>query len=276
MMEFEPNLSLLFSELPLLQRPAAAAAAGFKGAEMWWPFDGPEPPASQVDAVARAFEEADIRLALLNFDGGDIAAGDRGIVSDPAHVRRFRANVDVAIELARRLDCPTLNALYGNRVDGLRWEMQRDVALENLAFASAAAERIGARVVVEALNPEEHPRYGLHRRRDAIDLIDQLGRTSGGNVSFLFDVYHAQRSGDDLIETIVRDGSKIAHVQIADVPGRHEPGTGAIPFGAVLQALHDHGYDGWIGLEFIPSVDTSSALRCLEQPEFRVFRNRQT
>ncbi|MDP8978816.1 MAG: TIM barrel protein, partial [Actinomycetota bacterium] len=141
-MRFDVNLSILFTELELLRRPAAAAAAGFQAVEMWWPFDSPEPPDSEVDDLVRAVTDAGVRLACLNFYAGVLAGGDRGVLSIPAQAAAFTANVPVATELAARLGCGVLNALYGNRVDGVAPAEQDALAVANLAVAADAAARV--------------------------------------------------------------------------------------------------------------------------------------
>ena len=264
-MRFEPNLSMLFTELPLLERPAAAAAAGFKAAELWWPFDGPEPLSSQIDELAFAFTAADIGLACLNFYAGDFSTGERGLTAVPGAEARFRANLAPAVELAGRLRCPTLNALFGNRDPEWTPAHQEDLAIENLALAAAAASRIGAQLVVEALNPVEYPRYGLNHSADVIAFLDRA-RAAGVEASCSFDLYHVVMGGEDPLAFVAQHGDRIGHVQLADVPGRHEPGSGTIDFTAILAAIEASGYAGWVGFEYLPSMPSSPSLeRALER-----------
>ncbi|GAA5062257.1 hydroxypyruvate isomerase [Thermocatellispora tengchongensis] len=248
-MRFDVNLSILFTELPLLERPAAAAAAGFDAVELWWPFDGPAPADRELDALVRAIRDAGVRLVGLNFDAGDMAAGDRGLLSRPGDAARFRDNIDVAVGLAESLGCTVLNALYGNAEPGVAPETQRAVAIENLSLAAKAAERIGATVVVEALNSYESPAYPVTSSAAAFELID---RVAAPNVAFLADFYHLYRMGEDPFALIERDAHRFGHVQIADAPGRGRPGTGEIPYDRVLAALAARGYRGHVGLEFKP------------------------
>jgi len=259
-MRFEPNLSILFTELPLLERPAAAAAAGFEAAEIWWPFDEPDPPGARIDELIRAFDGAGVVLACLNFYAGDFGAGERGLISVPGEQARFRANVEVAVELAGKLHCGTLNALYGNRAVDATPDRQEALAIENLAAAVNAARRIGAQVVVEALNRVEYPRYGLHSVDQVVTFLDRVHDASGVVARCSLDVYHAAMTGDRLVESVARHGDRIGHVQLADVPGRHEPGTGTIDFPSVLDALERQGYEGWVGLEYIPSSESGASL----------------
>ena len=264
-MRFEPNLSMLFTELPLLERPAAAAAAGFKAAELWWPFDGPEPPGAQVDELADAFAAAGIDLACLNLYGGDFSTGERGLTSVPGSEAVFRANLDPAMELVGRLRCRTINALFGNRDPESTPARQAGLAIENLALAAAAAARFGAQLVVEALNPVEYPRYGLNQSADVIAFLDRA-RAAGVEARCSFDLYHVVMGGEDPVAIVARHADRIGHVQVADVPGRHEPGTGTVDFRPILEAIEGAGYAGWVGFEYLPSMPSRASLeRALEQ-----------
>lgn len=263
-MRFDANLSMLFTEEELLERPAAAARAGFGAVEIWWPFTDPHPSSSQVDAFVAALDRAQVQLVGLNFAAGDMAGGDRGLVSDPDALDVFRGNVELALSIGERTGCRVFNALYGNRRDDLQPEQQDQVALDNLTFAVASAAEIGATVVVEALNPWENPRYPLVTTGDAVQVLDRVESASGIRPKLLYDCYHAQRSEGNLIDTIRTRIGDIGHVQIADSPGRNEPGTGEINFRRVLEALRDAGYEGHVGLEYRPAGSTISSLTALE------------
>ena len=245
------NLSILFTELPLLERPAAAAAAGFDSAELWWTLDGPTPPQAELDALRRAFTDAGVRLTGLNFDAGDMAAGSKGLLSRPDEVQQFRDNIPVAVALADSLGCRALNALYGNRIDGLDPRVQDELALENLALAAHAAHGIGAVLLVEALNAPEAPQYGLLSSKDAVAVVDQVNAHTGlGNARFLCDLYHLARNGEDLPQVIDGYADRIGHIQIADAPGRNQPGTGSLDFAGLFGRLDTVGYEGHVGLEY--------------------------
>jgi hydroxypyruvate isomerase len=250
-LRYDVNLSILFTELPLFERPAAAAASGFDAAELWWPFAEPVPPDRELTELQRAFEDSGVQLVGLNFDAGDVASGDRGLLSLPEQSARFRANIDVAVGLAEATGCRTLNALYGNRVD-VRPEAQDELAVENLALAAKAAERIDAVVVVEALNSYDAPRYPLTSTADALAVIERVSAAGATNVRFLADLYHLARMGEDPVEVVKTHVADFGHVQIADAPGRHQPGTGDIPFDRVFEALLEGGYAGSVGLEYEP------------------------
>jgi hydroxypyruvate isomerase len=251
-LRFAVNLSLLFTELPLLERPRAAREAGFDGVELWWPFACAVPGDREVDAFVRAVEDAGVALTGLNFAAGDLPAGDRGLVSWPARSAEFRDNVDVTVGIGERLGCRAFNALYGNRVDGVPPEQQDELAVENLAIAGRAVHRIGGTVLVESCSGA--PRYPLRTAADALAVVDRVERGTGvRDLGFLCDLYHLAVNGEDLDRVIETHGARVAHVQIADHPGRHQPGTGGLDLTRHLEALAAAGYDGWVGLEYAPS-----------------------
>ncbi|WP_431898310.1 hydroxypyruvate isomerase family protein [Nonomuraea sp. bgisy101] len=239
MLRFDVNLSILFTDLPLLDRPSAAARAGFDAVEMWWPFDGPTPPKAELQALRSAVDDAGVRLVALNFDAGDMPGGDRGVLTS---TDRFLANVDAAVELAGSLGCRILNALYGNADDTPEC---RRVATANLRKAADRAADIGATVVVEALNTYENPRYPITSSKRAFEVIDDVGRD---NVKFLADLYHLHRMGEDVLDLIDTQAHRFGHVQIADDPGRGHPGSGRMPYREIFERLEAYG--GHIGLEY--------------------------
>ncbi|MFF7991235.1 TIM barrel protein [Kitasatospora xanthocidica] len=253
------NLSILFGELPLLERPAAAAAAGFTAAELWWPFGAEhDPSAAELDALRKAFTDAGVRLTGLNFLD-DLSRGARGTVSVPSERDRFRANVPVAAELAGSLGAKALNALYGNRIEGVDPAEQDALALENLVIAAKAAHGIGAVLLIEALNAAESPDYPLVSADAAAEVVDKVNAATGlGNARFLCDLYHLAKNGEDLAAVIDTHADRIGHVQIADNPGRNEPGTGELDFEDLFARLTAAGYTGPIGLEYRPSTGVSA------------------
>jgi hydroxypyruvate isomerase len=252
---FTVNLSILFTELPLLERPAAAAAAGFTPVELWWPWvDSPAPERSELDALKTAIEDAGVQLTGLNFYAGRLPGPDRGALSIPGEEsERFRANIDVAADFARSLGCTALNALYGNRVDGVDPAEQDALALRNLVLAARAADRIGAVLLIEALNRPESPLYPLVSAPAAVGIVDKVNQATGlGNARFLMDLYHLSMNGEDLPAVIERYADRAGHVQIADNPGRGAPGTGTLPLEDLLDQLRKAGYEGPVGLEYKP------------------------
>jgi hydroxypyruvate isomerase len=257
-LRYEVNCSILFTELPLLQRPAAVREAGFDAVEFWWPFRDAVPGDREVDAFVRAIEDAGVALVGLNFFAGDMPAGDRGLVSVPARSKEFRDNVDATIGIGERLGCRAFNALYGKRVDGVAAQLMDDVAAENLALAAQAAAVIGGTVLIEPVSGAD--RYPLLTAADALAVIDRVRQESGvENVGLLADLYHLAVNGDDVDKVISDHAGEIAHVQIADHPGRNEPGTGGLPLDRQLGALQDGGYSGWVGLEYKPSTTSADS-----------------
>jgi hydroxypyruvate isomerase len=234
-LRFDVNCSILFTELPLLKRPAAARAAGFDAVEFWWPFAEPVPADREVDAFVGSLSDAGVGLAALNFAGGDLAAGDRGLLSRPDGSAAFRDNIDVCVGIAGRTGCTVLNALYGNRASGVSAQVQDALAIENLTLAAQGAAAAGATVVVEALNSHDTPHAAL------------------------VSSHHLGRMGEDLPELLARDADDIAHIQVADVPGRGAPGTGELDFEALFGQLAAQGYRGWIGLEYQPDEPADSS-----------------
>jgi hydroxypyruvate isomerase len=258
-LRYDAHLSMLFTELPLLRRPAAAAAAGFDAVEFWWPFDTAVPADRELDAFAGAVEDAGVALVGLNFFAGDMPGGDRGLVSWPARSAEFRDNIDVTVGLGRRLGCRAFNALYGNRVEGVSAQQQDELGAENLALAAKAAADAGAVVLIEPVSGA--PRYPLLTATDVIAVIDRVQRGSGvDNLRLLCDLYHLAANGDDIDAAIAAYAGRVGHVQIADHPGRHEPGTGGLDLAGYLSTLAAAGYRGYVGLEYKPSGETKASL----------------
>jgi hydroxypyruvate isomerase len=265
---FAANCSLLFREVPLLERPYAAAAAGFDAVEFWWPWpEQPAPADADVEAFVAAVDGAGVALVGLNFFAGDLFGPDCGVLSVPGRVGEFRDNVDVAVAIGERLEVPAFNALYGNRVDGVAPQAQDDLAAESLALAAKAAGGIGATVLVEPVSgPKPYP---LRTAADAAAVIDRLRSAGADNVAMLFDVFHLANNGDDIDAAIDRYGDIVGHVQIADHPGRGEPGSGRLDIARHLDRLRVAGYDGWVALEYNPTTSTAESLAWLRQGGLR-------
>lgn len=243
------NCSILLTDIPLLARPQAVRDAGFDAVEFWWPFGSAVPSDREADAFVRAVEDAGVRLSGLNFFAGDMPAGERGILSDPARVSEFRDNIDATIGIGERLGTPAFNALYGNRSDGASPQQQDDTATANLAAAGTAAARIGAVVLIEPVSGA--PLYPLKTANDAVAVIDRVRAEHGvDSLRLLADLYHLQVNGDDVAAAIDAHAGVIGHVQIADDPGRGEPGTGTLDLDGHLRHLAEVGYRGYIGLEY--------------------------
>ena len=248
-LDYLVNCSMLFSERPLLERPAAARAAGFDAIEFWWPWpQQPVPADAEVDAFVRAIRDAGVRLIGLNFFAGDLAGPDAGVLSIPDRSAQFRDNLDVAVGIGEQLEVTAFNALYGNRVDGVDAAQQDELARDNLGRAADAAARIAATVLVEPVSgPKPYP---LRTADDAVVVVDAVRAAGHENVGFLCDLFHLANNGDDVDAAIARHAAVTSHVQIADYPGRGEPGSGGLDLDRHLRDLADRGYAGWVGLEY--------------------------
>jgi hydroxypyruvate isomerase len=250
---------MLFTERPLLERAAAAKAAGFDAIEFWWPWpDQPVPADTEVDAFVAAVEDAGVQLVGLNFFAGDLAGPDCGVLSIPKRSQQFRDNIDVALGIGQRLHVSAFNALYGNRVEDASAGEQDELGRENLGRAADAAARIGATVLVEAVSgPKPYP---LRTANDAVAVVEAVRDAGHSNVGFLLDLFHLANNGDDVDAAIAAHTAVTAHVQIADFPGRGEPGSGSLELDRHLAGLAARGYDGWVGLEYKPTTDTETSL----------------
>ena len=243
------NLSTLYASLPVLDRPAAAAADGFVAVESWWPFSGSVPSDREVDDFVDAVATAAVDLVAMNFFLGD--TGEHGILSHPDRAAEFRDHVEVVRGLAQRLGVGLFCAPYGDRRPGLSEREQRATAVANLAHAH---RRLGPGVpMLEPLSGL--PAYPLVTMAQAVAVIDEVDATTGvrGSVGLLADLYHLAANGADIDAEIDAHADRIVHVQLADHPGRHEPGTGRIDFERHLGALRARGYTGRCALEYYPS-----------------------
>ncbi|HEX5089290.1 MAG TPA: TIM barrel protein [Nocardioides sp.] len=256
------NCSMLFTEQPLLERPQAAKDAGFDAIEFWWPWpDQPVPADADVAAFVAAVRDAGVSLVGLNFFAGDLAGPDCGVLSIPDRAQQFRDNIDVAVGIGDQLGVRAFNALYGNRVDGVAPEQQDELAREQLRAAADAAARIGATVLVEPVSgPKPYP---LRTAADAVGVVTAVRADGASSIGFLCDLFHLANNGDDLAAAIEAYGDLVAHVQVADFPGRGEPGSGELAIDDLLGALAARGYDGWVGLEYKPTTDTAASLAWL-------------
>jgi hydroxypyruvate isomerase len=260
-LRFAVNCSLLFTELPLLRRPAAAKAAGFETIEFWWPFASAVPADKEVDEFVSAVNGAGVWLAGLNFYAGDLAGQDCGAVSVPALSQAFRDNVDVATGIGGQLGVSVFNALYGNRVKGVPESHQDELAVENLMIAAEAAARIGAALLIEAVSgPKPYP---IRTADQAVAVVDRVNGAGAKNVSFLMDIYHLAANADDIAAAIERHSARIGHVQIADHPGRGQPGSGELEISRYLEQLQAAGYSGLVSLEYRPTGATLESLEWL-------------
>lgn len=253
MTKYTVNSSILLTDRPLLERPQAARDAGFGAVEFWWPFGEAVPSQADVDAFVEAVQNAGVQLTGLNFFAGDMPAGERGLVSSPARTQEFRDNIPVVVEIGRRLGCTAFNALYGLSEDGVSTEDATKTGVDNLVAAAKAVAEIGGTVLLEPVSGAE--RYPLKTAADALDIIEQTKAAGVDNVKLLADFYHLAVNGDDVDQVIAEHASDFGHVQIADNPGRGEPGTGELPIEQWIADAEAGGYDGLIGLEYKTDAD---------------------
>lgn len=256
MLRFDLNISILLKEVPFLERFERSASLGFDAVEFWWPGE------ENLSATAERIHATGLAVALMNFDAGNMAGGERGFLNDSARQEQFRTNVPLAIEFAHQVGCPQLNALVGNNIPGESREAQLERVRKNLAWAADHAAAAGLGVVVEALNVFENPHYLLTNTRETLKLLDEVNRP---NLKFQYDIYHMQRMEGNVIATMREHIKQIGHVQLADSPGRNEPGTGEIHYLHVLTALDELEYQGYVGLEYNPTTNSEASFAWLPE-----------
>ena len=255
MPRFAANLTMLFTELPFLERFEAAARAGFTGVEYLFPYDfAPE-------VLAAKLKEFGLTQVLHNLPAGDWGRGERGIAILPDRVEEFRAGVDKAITYAKALGCQQLNCLAGIRPDSCGPTILEATFLANLAYAATRLKAAGIRLLIEPINTIDIPGFYLTSTRQALDLIRTVG---SDNLSVQYDIYHMQIMEGDLARTLSNHLAQIPHIQLADNPGRNEPGTGEINYPFLYAHLDRIGYAGWIGCEYKPKATTEAGLGWLE------------
>jgi hydroxypyruvate isomerase len=250
---FAANVGFLFRERPYLERFAAARAAGFDAVEFAWPTV----PAAAVEAAVR---DAGLSVALLNVAAGDLDAGDRGHAADPAQRNRWRMDFEAAMRLADAVACPALHVLAGNRLDGVAVDLQLTCLRENLAWALPQARAAGRILTIELLNPFDTPRYLFTEPAALASFLTGFGDPA---LRLQFDTYHVGLVTGDVVAAFRDLSPFVGHIQVADVPGRHEPGTGTIDWAGFLGALDVAGYGGAVGLEYVPSGSTIDGLAWL-------------
>ncbi|MDD3354673.1 hydroxypyruvate isomerase [Zoogloea sp.] len=251
MPRFSANLSFLFLEHPFLERFAAAAACGFRGVEFHFPYDFP------ADEIADAARRAGVAVVLFNFPAGNWAEGERGIACLPERVAEFQAGVEKAAAYAEALECPRINCLAGLRPEGMEEHLLHRTLVGNLRLAADRLAMSGRDVLLEPLNSRDTPRFFVDRTLPALALLDEANRP---NLFLQYDIFHAQVMEGDLALSLAKHLPRIGHVQLADNPGRHEPGTGEINFPFLLSHLDAINYQGWVGCEYAPSGRSEDSL----------------
>jgi hydroxypyruvate isomerase len=254
MLRFAANLTMTFKEYPFYERFSRAAQAGFGAVEFMSPF------VYDVGQVVDAVEGAEVKVVQFNFLDGDLAAGERGYTSHPGKRAHWRERLLAALDLGQRLNARQINSLVGTIVDGVEREAQTTCLIDNLRWAAPHLEQAGLPLMVEACNLYDNPGYLLATSDAVMHVLTAVGSPW---VRFQYDVYHMQRTEGELINTLRACRDWIGHVQIADNPGRHEPGTGEIDYRNVLAALEGMGYDGYVGLEYAPSGRTEDSFSWL-------------
>ena len=245
------NLTMLFGELDFLDRFEAAAQAGFRGVEFLFPY------AYDARELQRRLRDHSLALVLHNLPAGDWAAGERGIGCLPDRVDEFKQGVEQAIAYATALGCTRVNCLAGKLPPGLEADAARETLIANLRYAAPRTKAAGIALLIEPINTRDIPGFFLSGTAQAIEIIDAVG---SDNLSLQYDIYHMQIMEGDVAPAIERLLPRITHMQLADVPGRHEPGTGTIDFPALLSAIDRLGYTGWIGCEYVPKAGTVAGL----------------
>ena len=256
MPRFAANLSMLFTEVPFLERFALAAQHGFDAVECQFPYG------CSAAEMKTALDHNHLTMVLHNLPAGNWQRGERGIACHPDRVEEFRAGVEQGIAYAHTLGVQQLNCLAGIAPAGVGAEVLRDTLINNLQYAAQALRQAGLKLLIEPINTFDVPGFFINRTQQAIDILDAVG---ADNAYVQYDIYHAQRMEGELTATLQKHLHRIGHIQLADNPGRHEPGTGEINFSYLLPALDRMGYSGWVGGEYIPAAGTVTGLGWLQK-----------
>ena len=251
MVQFAANLSMMFNEVDFLDRFEAAAGAGFKGVEYLFPYD------FEAKEIADKLNSNGLKQVLFNTPAGDWDAGERGLACNPARVDEFREGVAKAIDYAKSLECGQLHCMAGLTPEGFGTAELRSTYVENLRFAAGEMERVGIKCLMEMINTRDIPGFYLNTSAQAEQIMEEVGSS---NLYIQYDIYHMQIMEGDLAPTMERLLPKIAHMQLADTPGRNEPGTGEINYAFIFAHLDAIGYKGWIGCEYKPATTTGEGL----------------
>lgn len=255
MLKFSANLTMLFNEVDFLDRFERAAKAGFKGVEYLFPYGW------RHEELRERLDRYGLFQVLHNLPAGNWQAGERGIACLPGREGEFQDGVGEAIGYAKILGCPRLNCLVGKAPQDVPPEKIRQTLVNNLRFAATALDKEGIQLLIEPLNDQDMPGFYLVRTRDAFQLMEEVDHP---NLFLQYDIYHMQIMEGNLTKTILNNLGRIRHIQLADVPGRHEPGTGEINFPNLFRTIDEAGYEGWIGCEYIPTGKTEEGLKWVE------------
>ena len=255
MPKLNANITMMFQEVDFLERFAKAAQAGFKAVEFLFPYDYP------AEQLAGRLQEHGLQQVLFNLTVGDFAAGERGIAIFPERKAEFQEGVGRAIEYAKVLGCGMVNCLAGLAPEGGDRDVFKATLVDNLRFAADLLARENVRLLLEPINTRDMPGFFVHHTLDALEIFGEVGHD---NLWLQYDIYHMQIMEGNLTATIREHLKRIAHMQLADVPGRHEPGSGEINYPNLFNFIDEAGYEGWIGCEYIPAGDTGAGLGWIE------------
>ena len=251
MPKFAANLSMLFTELPFLDRFEAAARADFKAVEFLFPYAWP------AQEIKQRLDAHGLKLVLHNLPAGDWDAGERGIACHPERIEEFRAGVAQAISYATTLGVGQVNCLAGKAPAGVSDEVLRSTFVNNLKYAAAEFKSAGLKLLIEPINHFDIPGFYLNTTAQALAILDEV---AADNAFVQYDIYHAQRMEGELAATMQKHLARIGHIQLADNPGRNEPGSGEINYPFLFKHLERIGYSGWIGCEYKPATTTEAGL----------------
>jgi hydroxypyruvate isomerase len=254
MLQFSANLTMLYTEVPFLERFAKAKASGFQAIEFQFPYS------VSAAKIRQAQAELGLQIVLFNLPAGDFERGERGIAIYPDRREEFREGIDQAIRYAVTLECTRLNCLAGKMTDGLTMDDAWSTLCENLLYAARKLEEKGIALLIEPINRYDIPGFFLSDMGKVRRLLQEVGHS---NLQIQYDMYHVQRMQGELLGTFAELQKSIGHVQIADNPGRHQPGTGEINYPNIFKFIQEKGYQGYIGIEYIPQENTDKSLAWL-------------
>ncbi|MEQ4676273.1 2-oxo-tetronate isomerase [Providencia vermicola] len=258
MAKFAANLSMMFNEVPFMQRFERAANAGFKGVEYLFPYE------EDANLIANELKKHNLTQALFNMPAGNWAAGERGMASLPGREAEFAEGVQTALTYAKALGCKQVHAMAGKVNENVTLEQQKACFIKNIQHAADVMAEHGIRVLIEPINTRDMPGYFLTTQKQAEALLPEINRE---NVFIQLDLYHCQIMEGDLLKTIERLWGKFSHIQIASVPYRHEPDSGEVNYPWIFKQLDEMGYDGWLGCEYHPAGRTEDGLGWLKQAD---------
>ena len=251
MPQFAANLTMLFNESPFMERFEKAANSGFQAVEFLFPYAFP------AQEIKQKLDQYQLQLVLHNLPAGDWDAGERGIACLPDRVAEFQTGVGKAVEYAKALGVKQLNCLAGKIPANVDSALVQETFISNLRYAAAELKKANIKLLIEPINTFDIPGFYLSKTQQAIDILNEVG---SDNLYIQYDIYHAQRMEGELCKTLETNLSKIAHIQLADNPGRNEPGTGEINYAHLFQFIDSIGYKGWIGCEYKPASNTEAGL----------------